>query len=413
MAGLVDQFRAQVAKGRVSTGFPVRTNNKTSSGYDPYGGYPSSGGGEGGYTSPALQPKPTGLGFNAGRAIGERNAAGIGNGNGFPLTTVDRVTNQRALDEIAAQYGAMYAPEMASMDDQIAMMNGSQAARSTAFEQARAAKQNQLGNQLAGADLDIKGANIQLGNIPQWLANVESARTNAYSDRERRVGDARDMQKLNFADMQAGVKDTADAQQALAVQTAAEKRKAMSAAIAGGAIGTRGPVQNEQDIWDAQNAESKKLMANSGRMMRDYDAKKLGLSQAESQANADLRDANLSLNEKSQQINERRQLLQLEAERADLSKKQMSDAINTTLADMNLQNVISQGQYLEAMANATTQQQALFRQHTEGVRVAQENNVQYGQVVMPRIASPGAWFGSASAQRRSAPAPRNAPRGGR
>lgn len=249
---------------------------------------------------------------------------------------------------------------IAGLNDSRAALMNNQAARNKQFDITQGAYQNQLAGQLAEANLNIQGFDIQQQNFPQWYKFLAEKWGNAMTAgkadldyiAKQQVNSA-NQRLIDWREIQQGKKEVGQ-------QATTARRDATSSAVVGGVI------QNaKQDYADIEQERGNALygldLADQKSQLSEKQRRE-ELSNRRSQLIADLTDFDINTREGQAKLREREQLLGIEAQKARLKPRQLQDAMNVTMARLGLEKVMSQGQYLEAMANANAQERALLNQ---------------------------------------------------
>ena len=271
-----------------------------------------------------------------------------------------RREEQRRINEAIASYQNSLNSGIAGINDSRAAMMLNQAARNAGYGQTASAYQRQLAGQLAEANLDIRAADIQLGNMPQWqsfLAQQWGNRMTAGRDELNYIGQqgVNNVQQrlIEWRGIQQGRREVGQ-------QAERATRDATSAATVSGVI--QGAKQDFADIETERGNALYGLDLEDQQSRLNETQRRQELSNRRSQLMADLTSFDISTREQQARLREREQLLGIEAQRARLKPQQLQDAMAVTLSRLGLEQTMSTGQFLESMANASAQERALIDQ---------------------------------------------------
>lgn len=377
MAGLVSTFAARqrsLATGGASLGAaasaPTRFNSTAGSGGasswgdEDTGGKPS-GGSLWDRASRVIQDPNNLLFSNWGNAARE-----ITTGSRSPQPTAtspqpkmyDR-NNFRDIMPGLAQSNAALGMNNATIDAGIARLMNNQALRNQGFAKSEQAYKNQLAGQLANANLDIQGFDIQQQNFPQWYKflaeqwgnTMEAGKHDLDFIAQQQVNSA-NQRLIDWREIQQGKKEVGQ-------QAARGIRDATSAATVSGVIqGAKqdfGDIEQERGnaLYGLDLADQKSRLSETQRRQE--------LSNRRHQLVADLKGFDINTREGQAKLREREQLLGIEAQKARLQPRMLQDAMNVTLANLGLDKAMSQGQFLESLANADAQKQAALSQYLQ------------------------------------------------
>jgi hypothetical protein len=276
-----------------------------------------------------------------------------------------RREEQRRAEALANIYQNSLNSGIAGINDSRAAMMLNQAARNAGYGQTANAYQRQLAGQLAEANLDIRAADIQLGNMPQWqsfLAQQWGNRMTAGRDElnyigQQGVNNVR-QRMIEWRGIQQGRKEVGQ-------QAERATREATSSATVSGVI--QGAKQDFADIETERGNALYGLDLEDQQSRLNETQRRQELSNRRSQLMADLRSYDISTREQQARLREREQLLGIEAERARMKPGQLQDAMAVTLSRLGLEQSMSTGQFLESMANANAQERALIDQFLRNV----------------------------------------------
>jgi hypothetical protein len=238
MAGLVDTFARRTAVTQ-----PTRFNSAVGS---------SAAGDDGGGFWDGLK----GIGDALGGITGQQGSGRSANGNSTsggsayagspnsmntgpaPSIPTRTYTRNNADQIMPALFDAnnTLALNNARIDGNIAMLMNNQAARNAGFANSEQAYKNQLAGQIANANLDIQGFDIQQANYPQWYKFLAEKWGNAMTAgkadldfiAKQQVNSA-DQRLIDWREIQQGKKEVEQ-------QSGVARREATSAAVVGGVI---------------------------------------------------------------------------------------------------------------------------------------------------------------------------------
>ena len=365
MAGLVDTFARRTAVTQ-----PTRFNSAVGS---------SAAGDDGGGFWDGLK----GIGDALGGITGQQGSGRSANGNSTsggsayagspnsmntgpaPSIPTRTYTRNNADQIMPALFDAnnTLALNNARIDGNIAMLMNNQAARNAGFANSESAYKNQLAGQIANANLDIQGFDIQQANYPQWYKFLAEKWGNAMTAgkadldyiAKQQVNSAT-QRLIDWREIQQGKKEVEQ-------QTKTARRDATSAAVVGGVI--QNAAQDYGDIDQARGNALYGLDLADQKSQLSEKQRREELSNRRSQLIADLTDFDINTREGQAKLREREQLLGIEAQKARMQPRMLQDAMNVTLANLGLDKVMSQGQFLESLANADAQKQAALNQYLQ------------------------------------------------
>lgn len=376
---LVAAFQAQTARGRgtAKTGGVGNVQVKAAGvpSYNPY----ELGMNVDPKRKPAASPmppqKPTGLGVGGGRAIARKNLT-----TPAPATTswVTR-DNQRDIDSIVGLLGTGYQIDRAGMQDKVNAIINSNGMRSAAFDTKEAALRNELKTKLEMAGIDTRAIDLQLGNMPQWQKFLDESHANTVGQIASNRNHAYGLKASALEDRKLDEKDITEARRMLAGQVDRQRRDALSDATVRGVVGSVG--QDWDDIEFERSGVAAKIDAENARSAKALQDRHKDLDNSIANLNWDISNAGLTHRQESAKLNERKQLLELEAEKARLSAVDMQNAMGTALAQLGLEKAMSQGQFLEAMANARAADQAALHNYLAAVAAQQQQYQQWQEKV--------------------------------
>lgn len=290
---------------------------------------------------------------------GSANAANTGPYPSPPPRTYTR-DNSADIQAIIDQYRMGTDSAIAGINGQRAAMMNNQAARQGAYDAQEAAYRNQLNSSLAEAALGIKETDIQQANFPQWYQFVAEQWGNRMTAGKHELDfiaqqqvNSANQRLIDWREIQQGRKEVGQ-------QAERATREATSSATVSGVI--QGAKQDFADIDTERGNALFDLDTADARSRLNETQRRQELANRRHQLIADLTSFDISTREQQARLREREQLLGVEAERARLRPRQLMDAMNVTMANLGLDRVMSTGQFLEGMANANAQEQALLQQ---------------------------------------------------
>lgn len=357
---LVETFRANVAQAN-----PQRTSAASAgsggAGAQVLSGVPS-------WLGVGGSSQPSGMGVGGGNLIAQAQQAArqqaqqAQSSGGARMVTYDRSREQvaREMDQVAGMLGSRYAMDFNAHDDRMAQLRNSLAAQDAGYAQQRDALNRQLANQQRGAELDMRAADIQLGNMLRWHKYLIDNRDLSYRGIDQSLAALHRTAELSRQNRDMGLGEIEDARGVLHRTADLNRRDALSDATVRGVIGSVG--RDWETIEAARGEGEQDLSRQTDRVQHRFRSEEEERRQSRDALLSDRERVNLSYREQKDRLVERQQLLEVEAERARLSQRQMQDAMDVALAQLNLSQVMSQGQFLEAMANANAQQNALIGQ---------------------------------------------------
>jgi len=262
-----------------------------------------------------------------------------------------------------ANANSTLAQNNASIDATIARLRNNQNARNQQFGNSEAAYKNQLAGQLANANLDIQGYDIQQQNFPQWYKflaeqwgnTMEAGKHDLDFIAQQQVNSA-NQRLIDWREIQQGKKEVGQ-------QAERGIRDATSAATVSGVI--QGAKQDFGDIEQERGNALYGLDLQDQKSRLSETQRRQELSNRRHQLIADLKGFDINTRESQAKLREREQLLGIEAQKARLQPRMLQDAMNVTLANLGLDKVMSQGQFLESLANADAQKQAALSQYLQ------------------------------------------------
>jgi len=281
------------------------------------------------------------------------------NQNPDSKATIDQRNAQRdAANAFIDMYRGQMNSGLASLNDSRARLMLNQSARDRAFNATQGAYQNQLAGQLAEANLDIQGFDIQQQNFPQWYKflaeqwgnTMEAGKHDLDFIAQSQVNSA-NQRLIDWREIQQGRKEVGQ-------QAARGIRDATSAATVSGVI--QGAKQDFADIEQERGNALYGLDLADQKSRLSETQRRQELSNRRHQLIGDLKGFDINTRESQAKLREREQLLGIEAQKARLKPRQLQDAMNVTLQRLGLDRTMSTGQYLEAMANAKGQERALL-----------------------------------------------------
>lgn len=352
---LVGAFNAQVAKARVGQGRVAAMANRSSGGGSwggsstPLTGGSGAGGGGGGSHTGAGSFTP---------ALPTPVAPGHSRSTPSPWGLHHQGPSRRDIEAISSLIGTHYQPAFDEIDATVANLTHQQGAHQAYAQQQISALNRQFQAQQQLADLAGREANIQLGNIPEFLRLLnqqfgENLKAFAHNKKvlDKQRAFAHGARMLDMAATQRARED-------LLRQVSQMRQDALSDAK------VRGVVQAVRQPWEridaAAESATKKIDESDSRSELGYRNALADLDDREKRAHFDLNSTKYSWEQQKLKLKEREQILRLEAERARISKEQARAAADEALARLNLQNTISQGQFMEALAKADAQRRALL-----------------------------------------------------
>jgi hypothetical protein len=357
MAGLVDTFARRNAVTAAAA--PAMRTNSATKDFSATG---DGGGGSWGGTPPDPTPRDDWTVYGPdGKPVPRSDWP---NQNPDSKNTI----NQRNAERDAAQsFIDMYRNQLneglAGLNDSRAQQMINQQARESAYGSIQGAYKNQLAGQLENANLDIMGVGIQQSFMPQWNNFLSEQWGNAMTAgkadldyvAKQQVNSA-NQRLIDWREIQQGRKEV-DQQATIA------RRDATSAAVVGGII------QNaKQDYGDIDQERGNALygldLADQKSRLSEKQRRE-ELSNRRAQLIGDLTAFDINTRESRAKLQEREQLLGIEAAKARLQPRMLMDQMNVTLQRLGLDRTMSTGQFLEAMANASAQERALLTQFNQ------------------------------------------------
>ncbi len=287
--------------------------------------------------------------------------------------------NSRDIEAMVGLLGTGYQMDRAAMQDQVDALINANGLRTTAFDQKEAALRNELKTKLEMAGIDTRAIDLQLGNIPQWQAFLDQNHAATVGQIATNRNHAYQLKASALEDRKLDEKDIAKAREALAGQVSRERRNALSDATVRGVVGSVG--QDWDDIEAERQVAAGKIDAENARSAKALRDRHADIDNNIANLNWDIERAGLTHREETAKLKERQQLLQLEAEKARLSAIDMQNAVNTALANLGLDRAMSQGQFLESMANARAADQAALRNYLQAVANQQQQHQQWQEKV--------------------------------
>ena len=298
-------------------------------------------------------------------------------GGGFWITQ----NNQRDIDQMVGLLTSGYELDKSTMQDQINAIINSNSMRGEAFSQKEAAMRKQLEGQLAINGIDVRGIDLQLGNFAEWQRFLDVNRDNAVGQIAGNRNHAYGLKASAAQDRKLDEKDIGKAREGLLKQVERERRNALSDATVRGVVGSVG--QDWGDIEDTRVEASGKLDSEDARSAKALADRQADLDNTIGNFNWDIKNANLSHEESTAKLKERKQLLELEAEKARLSAIDLQNAMGTALAQLGLNRAMSEGQFLESLANAKAADQQNLMKYLQGIANQQQQYKQWQEKAAP------------------------------
>lgn len=267
--------------------------------------------------------------------------------------------NRREIDDIVSKLGGQHALELAAIQASRDTLARNQGLRNQGFDLQRQGLNANWIYDTAYKDLDLKGANIQLGNMAEWRRLVSEQANLSQSDISSNM---RLLDRMEISSAEQWMKDAADVKQArtdLTRTTDAERRKALSAAVVRGVIG--GVADDWTDIEHARQSSAQGIDSLEAEATTRHADRRANNTARREQLLNERERTRLSAHEQHTKLNEREQLLQIEADKLNISKAQLQTNLDLALRQLGLDQQISQGQFVEAMANANGQQAAALQ----------------------------------------------------
>jgi hypothetical protein len=276
--------------------------------------------------------------------------------------------NQRYLDKSLAEgFVNMYRGQLnegiAGLNDIRAQQMINQQARERAYGNISGAYQSQLRNQIRNADLDTMGVLVNQSNMPKWQGFLSEQWGNAMKAGKSDLD--RVDQEWILANQARGIdiKEIAQGRREVDQQALRGIRDATSAATVGGVI--QAAKQDYGDIEQDRGNALYGLDITDERSQLTNQDRRSELANRRRQLMGDLTAFDINTRESRAKLNEREQLLKVEAEKARLQPQMLMDQMNVTLQRLGLDRTMSTGQFLEAMANASAQERALISQFNQ------------------------------------------------
>lgn len=336
----------------------------------PVGGYGNQ------YSTPSPNSGMGGYNQTSGAGSGRSTASGgpaTTYGAGPPIQHTDSYAGQR--QSALNFYAGIYGPEMAQLQNQQAQLGGRIGAINSGYGQQAGALNRGYNADLAGLGLDQRLIDNERGGIGRqigYYTNVDNIQEQQYL-----ANQALQMQLLGFnADYartnRAGFdQDVLQRDQSLAQNKFAEQRareQMMSDLAAGGATVSAGARS------DSGALKTELGFANQT-TNREFERAKLGFTDKDTglrsdKAQIENRQKNLlydrelgklSNAEQKARLEERGRALDIESERIGVNKEKLAAGLQQGLAALNMQNIASIGQIMDAMNSNNMQQAALAR----------------------------------------------------
>jgi hypothetical protein len=261
-----------------------------------------------------------------------------------------------------------------------------QALRNKGFDNSAAAYKQQLAGQIANANLDLMGVAVNQSNMPKWKAFLAEQWGNTMKAGKSDADFIDQQWKAQQLNRGLDLQEIAQGRKEVAQQADQGYRDATSAAVVGGVV--QAAAQDFADIEvERGNALYGLDLADKRSATTDWE-RRSELANRRRQLTADLKGFDINTRESQAKLAEREQLLKIEAEKARLQPRMLQDAMNVTLSNLNLDRAISQGQFLEGLANAEAQKQAQLGQYLRDVS-AWMNLVKTWESTVPSAAPTG------------------------
>lgn len=363
MAGLVDTFARRTAATQ-----PTRFNSTAGGGPSPTISSVERPGNTGSQTQPSSNSRvsATGSGSGKGWTVHDPNGNSVPYGSWpnqqstYPTSgeVAARDEARRAAEGIINSYRTSLDSGLAGLNDSRAQMMLNQSARDRAYNATQGAYQNQLAGQLAEANLDIRGYDIQQQNFPQWYKflaeqwgnTMEAGKHDLDFIAQSQVNSA-NQRLIDWREIQQGKKEVGQ-------QAARGIRDATSSATVSGVI--QGAKQDFADIEQERGNALYGLDLQDQKSRLSETQRRQELANRRHQLIGDLKGFDINTRESQAKLREREQLLDIEAQKSRLKPRQLQDAMNVTLQRLGLDKTISTGQFLESMSNANAQERALL-----------------------------------------------------
>jgi hypothetical protein len=271
-----------------------------------------------------------------------------------------RNAQKRAADAFINLYRGELNSGIAGINDNRAQQMLNQRAREIAYDNITGAYQNQLRGQIKNADLDTMDVLVNQSNMPKWYGFLNEKWGNAMKAGKSSL----DLVDQQWTQQQfkrgIDVKEIAQGRREVDQQAMRGIRDATSSATVGGVIQAA-----KQDYGDIEQDRGNALygldIADQKSAVGDWE-RRSELADRRRQLMGDLTAFDIDTRESKAKLNEREQLLKVEAEKARLQPRMLMDQMNVTLQRLGLDRTMSTGQFLEAMANASAQERALLSQ---------------------------------------------------
>jgi hypothetical protein len=278
--------------------------------------------------------------------------------------SAEAVARRRQQQDAANAFVNLYRNELnsglAGLNDIRGQQMLNQRARETAYNNIAGSYRNQLTNQIKNADLDTMGVLVNQSNMPKWNQFLSEQWGNRMTMGKSGLDRIDQQWVLANESREIDKREIAQGRKEVDQQALRSVRDATSAATVGGVIQAA-----KQDYGDIEQDRGNALygldITDQKSALSNRDARS-ELADRRRQLMGDLTAFDINTRESRAKLNEREQLLKVEAEKARLQPRMLMDQMNVTLQRLGLDRTMSTGQFLEAMANASAQERALLSQ---------------------------------------------------
>lgn len=358
MANLVSQFRSgggsSWGEGQGGSWADRMGRSQTYTGGNPVGapGSPTSGG----FTPPGLNVPNRDLGKGLGASAGQAYAQNPG------YWDREMVVNEPLLAGVRGLVNSQYAPKYAQYNDQLASYDRALALSDAQYNQMKKFSGRDLWYDAANNQLNLNGINIQRNNIPlrrDFLRREFGLDKEMYDQdlnwlkyQDQTFRDDRGFDERDFANQRLGV------QQSLNTNV----RNLYDTSGAAGNMGGGSTVNQRTDYQDAANRDFADIQIADDRSRAGLDRSLAGNDQKRFELRNSLARKLLGFAEGNLDLDERKALLDIEAEQAGISRKQLINNYEREMAQMGFNRMMKVEEYAELKAKArlgisSTQQQ--------------------------------------------------------